>query len=299
MSDKLLNSDNVHSLNFNNSLNKFSQIIQNFNKINIKEIEPTVKNISKNVFDGDLSIVVDGLVDFIFKELNEGIYKEIICKNFINFMNDHNIIIQEIYNYLLNNQNNSNSIYLLGYFNYYGIEVNINQQKASESYLKAMELKNNVAQLELAEMYIYGNGVDKNCNKAFELTKELAENGIPNAINKLGFCYENGIGTNINLEKAFEFYQKATDLGNSNGVNNLAYCYYNGAGTDVNKQKGFDLYKKAANMNNDLAQYNLALTYETGNAIEKNMEQAIFWYKKSAEQGYLYAQKKLKILSKK
>ncbi|EXX51766.1 uncharacterized protein OCT59_015916 [Rhizophagus irregularis] len=296
MSDKqLLNTDIIYSFNINNSLNEFSQIIQNFNKINIKEIKPTIKN---SIFDGDLSIIIDEMVNFIFKELNEGIYKEIINKNFINFMNDHEIIPKEIYNYILNDQNNSNSIYLLGYFNYYGIEVNINQQRAFELYQKSMKLKNHVAQLELAEMYIYGIGVNKNHDKAFELTKELADIGIPNAINKIGYCYENGIGTNINKKKTFEFYKEAADLGNSNGINNLAYCHYNGIGTIVDKQKGFELYKKAANLKNDLAQYNLAFMYETGNGIEENIEQAVYWYKKSAEQGYLNAQNKLKMLPK-
>src|SRR4051794_26430767 len=117
MSDKQINSESIIcSLNNNNSLYEFSQIIQNFNKIIIKEMEPTIKNINNNIFDGDLNIVVDELVNFIFKELNEGIFKEIIYQNFIKFMNNNKIIPKEIYNYLLNNQYNSNSIYLLGYF---------------------------------------------------------------------------------------------------------------------------------------------------------------------------------------
>ena len=73
-----LNSNSVDSSSTNNSLCEFSQIIQNFDKLNIKEIEPTTKNINKYIFEGDLSIVIDELVNLIFKELNEGKDKKII-----------------------------------------------------------------------------------------------------------------------------------------------------------------------------------------------------------------------------
>src|SRR6266536_5274576 len=101
MSDVRLNSDNVDSLSTNNSLNEFSQIIQNFDKINIKEIEPTTKNINKHIFEGDLSIVIDELVNLIFKGLNEGKNDEIKKQNVLNHINSHKIISQEIYNWLL------------------------------------------------------------------------------------------------------------------------------------------------------------------------------------------------------
>ncbi|GBC06383.1 hypothetical protein RclHR1_00680027 [Rhizophagus clarus] len=296
--------DDISSSNINDSLYEISQIIQNFNKINIKGIEPTTTNINKNIFDQDLSIVIEELVGLILKELNEGVYNEVIKKHVINFIIDHGIISQEIYNYLLNNQNNSNFIYLLGYFYYHGIETNIDMQKAYELYQKAIKLNNNnvVARLDLAEMYILGKGVESNQinrNKAFELSKKLAEEGIPNAINKLGYCYEKGIGTYADWQKAFEFYQKAAELGNSTGINNYGYCYYNGIGIDVNKQKGFELYQKGAKLNNYIAQYNLASMYENGNGIIKDIDQAIYWYKKSAEQGYNYAQDKVEMLSEK
>ncbi|GES74739.1 kinase-like domain-containing protein [Rhizophagus clarus] len=220
MTDKQIIPDSVCILNINNSLHEFSHIIQNFDKINVKEIEPTI------IFNEDLGIVIDELINFIFKELNEEICDDnIINKKFINFMNNHEIIPREIYNYLLYDQNNSNSIYLLGYFNYYGIEVNINQQRAFELYQKAMKLKNDVAQLELAAMYIYGNDiVNKNYNEGFKLIKELADKGIPNAINKLGLCYESGQynlasmyeignGTEKNMEQAIYWYKKSAEQG--------------------------------------------------------------------------------------
>src|SRR6266498_1945897 len=154
----------------------------NMNDMNIKEIEPSTKNISEYIFEGDLSIVINELVNLIFKESNEGKDEEIIKQHVLNYINDHKITSQEIYHWLMNNQNNSNSIYLFGYFYYYGIEIDFNKQKAIELYQKAAELENSVAQLELAYRYTHGIGIKKNNNKAFELSKKLAERGCAGGI---------------------------------------------------------------------------------------------------------------------
>jgi TPR repeat protein len=288
-----LNSNNIDFSNTDNS--EFFQIIKNFDKTNIKEIEPTTKNINEHIFEEDLSIVVDELVNLILKKLNEGTSEMVIKQHVLNYItNKHKIILQEICNWLLNNQNNSNSIYLFGYFNYHGIGIDVNKRKAIGIYHKAAKLENYVAQLDLASIYIHGKGgVDGNPKYVFKLSKKLAEKGIPNAINRLGFCYNKGIGTYINKQKAFESYKKAADLGNATGINNLGCCYSSGIGTDVNKQKAFEFYQKAANLGNYLGQYNVAAMYEYGDAVKEDINQAIFWYKKSADQEYDLAQKKL------
>ncbi|CAB4441033.1 unnamed protein product [Rhizophagus irregularis] len=136
----------------------------------------------------------------------------VIRRYILNYFNNQEIKLQEIYNWLLNNNNNnqndSNSIYLLGYFNYHGIITCTNKHKAYELYQKAVELENVVAQLVLASIYIEGKGIKKNYNKAFELSKKLAKVGNPNGINRLGYCYSMGIGTEINMKKAFNYIKK-------------------------------------------------------------------------------------------
>ncbi|EXX50442.1 uncharacterized protein OCT59_023895 [Rhizophagus irregularis] len=330
--------DNNH--NNNNDLFKESQkiIIQNFDKIYLKEIketEPTIQYIHKNISEEDLGIVIDELMKFYLQCLNKGKEEYVIRRYILNYFNNQEIKLQEIYNWLLNNNNNnqndSNSIYLLGYFNYHGIITCTNKHKAYELYQKAVELENVVAQLVLASIYIEGKGIKKNYNKAFELSKKLAKVGNPNGINRLGYCYSMGIGTEINMKKAFKLYQKAADLGNiraqcnlinlyldgdgtekdynkafelakksaedhSDGMNLLGYCYNNGIGTNIDKKKAFELFQEAAKLECCDAQYNLALMYEDGEGIKQNIDQAIYWYKKSANQGFQSAQNKLKYL---
>src|SRR6266516_3230281 len=132
MFDKLVNN--------NNSLvcGELSQIIQNFNKIDIKKIGPTNQDIKETIFED----IIDELVNLYFGEVNKGreenIRKQFVCDYFNNYMTN----LQEVYNWILNNQTSSNSIYLLGYFNYHGIGTNINKKNAIGLYQKAATLKN-------------------------------------------------------------------------------------------------------------------------------------------------------------
>jgi TPR repeat protein len=311
----------------------YTHIIQNFDKINIKEIEPTVQNICEGIFEEDLSFVIDKLIDIYFKEINEGKEENVRKQNVLGYFNKCKINLQEVYNWLLNNQNNSNSIYLLGYFKYHGIVTDINRQEAFELYKKAGALENHVAQFHLVYLYKTGEVCDKDYNIAFELSKKLAEKGYLGGLNLLGYCYCSGIGTDIDMQKSFDLYQKAADLGNpkaqynlavmyedggfvkndlkafklskksaesgySGGIMMLGYCYQCGIGVYVDKQKAFELYQEAANLGNSIAQYNLAMMYHYGNGIEENTNKAIYWYKKSASQGFHGAQNKLNELLK-
>jgi TPR repeat protein len=157
-----LNLNNVNSLNTQISL---SQIIQSFNKIDIKEKEPTTQNI-EIIFN-----VVDDLINLCFEEVNEGKEVIVIKQCVIDYINNHKLEIHELFDWLLNNQNDSNPIYLLGFFNYHGIIVNVNRLRAFNLYRKATNLGNIMAQYNITKMYIDGTGYNKNYNKALNCLK--------------------------------------------------------------------------------------------------------------------------------
>ncbi|EXX69381.1 Ste7p [Rhizophagus irregularis DAOM 197198w] len=261
---------------------EMSQVIENFNKMRIEEIEPSMS--SNNNFD----IIVNEII--LLLENTEIVRKK---HEVINYLNNHNITSQEFYAWLLNNQNDSNSIFLLGVFNHFGIEVNVDKQKAFELYQNAVNSGNVFGITSLGYCYDEGIGISVDQQKAFELYQEAANLGNPRGIFNLGYCYQYGTGTYIDEQKAFELYQMAANLGILSGICNLGYCYDNGIGTNINIQKAFELYQKAANLGNSDAQYNLALMYETGEGIKKDINQAIYWYKKSVKQGDQDAQDKL------
>src|SRR6266542_3834668 len=183
--------------------------IQNFFKVDIREIKPKTQDIKETIFEEDLSIIIDELVNLYFEEvINKGKIKNERKQFVLDYFNSYKINLQEIYNWLLNNQTRSNFIYFLGHFNYYGVGIDISMINAFELYQKAAELENILAKYELTLMYIYGEGIDKDYNKAFELSKKLAKKEYSIGINLLGYCHEDGVGTEINVQKAFELYKK-------------------------------------------------------------------------------------------
>ncbi|RIA93089.1 hypothetical protein C1645_722869, partial [Glomus cerebriforme] len=207
-------------------------------------------------------------------------------RNILNYLNDHNLTLQEIYNWLINNQNNSNAIVLLGDFNNSGIGTSIDKQKAFELYQKAANLENAIGINSLGYCYQYGIGTRINKQKAFELYQKAANLGNAIGIKSLGYCYQYGIGTIVDKQKAFVLYQKAADLGNSFGIKNLAdYCYRIGIGISIDKQKTFELYQKAADLGNSSGIYSLGYCYENGIGASIDKQKAYELYQKAANLG--------------
>ncbi|PKK69043.1 kinase-like protein [Rhizophagus irregularis] len=286
----------------------------------------------KFINETNYSMIVDKMV-ILFDKIEEK--KENEKQIILNYLKNHNIIPIEFYDWLLSNQDNSNSNYivLLGEFNYLGIETDINESRAFELYQKAANLENISGINNLGYFYRNGIGVIPNKKRAFELYQRAADLGSISGMNNLGYCYENGIGVSPSGKQAFKLYEKAANLGNTYGMKNLGDCYYykigtkideqrtfellqeaanlgntsgmndlghsyrHGIGTNVDKEKAFECYQKAADLENCVAQYNLAFMYEKGEGTEKNLDKAIYWYKKSAEQDQ-DAQMKLKQLLK-
>jgi TPR repeat protein len=324
------------SLSNNNSelQGKLSQLIQNFNKIIIKEIDPTVlsNEREKLLFEEGFNRMVDEINDLIFKLNNKGIEKEFEKQKIIEYLNNNNINSQEIYNWLLYNQNGSNAIFLLGYFNYYGIITSENEKKAFNLLIDATEKNHILAQYFVAFCYKDGYGTIKNEKLAFKYFEKVANKNYAMGQLEIGVCFKYGIGINEDSKKAFYWYEKAANNGNIiamcnlgiryengdeveedynkafvlfkqsaeggylDGIVMLGYCYSNGVGTKIDKQKAFELYQHAANLGDDVAQNNLAVMYEKGDGITKDISKAIYWYEESAKQGYGLAKSNLKIL---
>ncbi|CAI2177922.1 8907_t:CDS:2, partial [Funneliformis geosporum] len=307
------------------SQGELNRVIQNLDQMGSKEIIEAFEEHESISEEEDLNNVIDEIVSFIFNITNEGKELRIRNQHVFDYFNNQYITSQEILNWLLRNQNNPNNIFLLGYFNYFGIEICEDDKKAFNLFFNASNQNHKLAHFFVGECYRYGNGTKKNEQLAFEYYKKLANrncaaaqlqisycyekgigikkdvkkaiywyqkaahNGNIVAIYNLGNCYRNGIGVNKNYHKAFKLYKKSAKNGCLSGITMVGYCYHRGKGTIVDKRNAFDLFYKAANLGDGIAQYNLGIMYEKGDGIKKNMELATYWYK----QGYQNAQNRL------
>ncbi|CAB4413990.1 unnamed protein product [Rhizophagus irregularis] len=262
----------------NSLYGELSQLIQNFNMMNVKDLESLIS--SSNQFENSFNTIVNDIVRYLYVDSIK-VGKQKIP----NYLNNNNIPLQEFNNILLNNQNDSNSLVLLRDFNRLGIGINMFMQEAFELYQKAADLGNVYGICNLGYCYENGIGTDIDKKKAFKFYQKAANLRNADGINNLGNCYRRGIGTNIDKKKAFGLYQNSAGLGNAGGMFNLGYCYQNGIGTDIDKKKAFELYQKAAVLGNSSGINNLGYCYENGIGTDIDHKKAFELYQKAADLG--------------
>jgi TPR repeat protein len=136
-----------------------------------------------------------------------------------------------------------------------------NHKIALNWYKKAVETGSIDALFEIAEAYIFGNGIEKDRTKAFKYCKKAALKGHKYAQFELGSFYNYGIQCKctINKSKALEWYKKAAE----NGLIEAYYC--------------------------------IGMFYEEKNLINK----AIKWYFLPAKENHVNAQNRMGMCYKK
>ncbi|GBC01039.1 hypothetical protein RclHR1_04040009 [Rhizophagus clarus] len=262
-------------------------VISNLRELNNKMINITT---SPPNFDSIVTKIVDHFSTIIVES------KKSAKRRINNYLYECNITSQEIYDFISSNQDNSDSIVLLGIFNYLGIGTKVNMSKAFNLCQKAADLGNVFGINHLGHFYQLGIGTKVNKKKTFELYQKSANLGSTIGMNNLGYCYENRVGIRVDKKKALELYHEAARLGNVSGMNDLGRCYQLGIGIDVDKKEAITLYKRAAELGNWVSQYNLAYMYEEGEGTTKNVNEAIYWYEKAALQGDQESLNKLRYL---
>ncbi|CAB4438159.1 unnamed protein product [Rhizophagus irregularis] len=199
------------SINGLGSQRELSKLIQNFNKMNTKEIDPMIvlNHILALYFVADCYLHGHGTTKN--KKLAFKYYEKVANKNFARGQLE------------------------IGYCYENGIGINIDLKKAIYWYEKAANNGNMMAIHNLSIHYLNGNGVEKDHNKAFELSTQSAEGGHPafelyqNAANlgemtaqcNLGIMYEFGNGITIDIDKAIHWYRKASKQGHIKAQNRL------------------------------------------------------------------------------
>ncbi|GET58366.1 kinase-like domain-containing protein [Rhizophagus irregularis DAOM 181602=DAOM 197198] len=238
-----------------------------------------------------------------------------------------NLIFKEdIYDWLLHNQDNTNYTFLLGYFNYRGIGTIKHDWKAFNLFFSASEQDHISAQYHVGLYYEVGNETAKDEKLAFELYENVAKNNYAAGEYKIGCFYEKGIDIKNDIDQAIFWYEKASNNGNiraqynlaslykdgniverdktkafklfeksaegkySNGINMLGYCYNVGIGTEIDRKMAFELYQSAADLGNTYGINNLGRCYQYGIGTNVDKHKALELYQKAAKLGNNKAQ---------
>lgn len=186
----------------------------------------------------------------------------------------------------------------------YGVEQNFNQSKywyisAAEDYRMEAEKGDLRKQCELADMYMcsdYGNGLEQDVYKAYDLYKDAADKGYVHALYKLGCMYEcgSGYGFTEDKPKAYAYYKQAAEQEDVAAMSTLCWrIWFNITSGDKVKCDCEEMLKwalKGAEHNDDSCQLLLGCMYHSGIAVKQDVDEAKKWFYKAATRGDVDAQ---------
>jgi TPR repeat protein len=144
------------------------------------------------------------------------------------------------------------------------------------------------AQTNIGEMFLRGEGVEKDRDVAIYWFRRAAARDFPEAEYRLGRTY---LGNDN--EEAAHWFKEAASHGHVPSLNHLATLYEQGQGVAKNLGEAFRLRRQAASSGNMVAEAMVATMYADGKGVPRDDREAAKWYRKSADQGYFFAQSRL------
>ncbi|CAG8566925.1 18302_t:CDS:2 [Dentiscutata erythropus] len=246
---------------------------EEFIKNSFEYIKINIKLNAAAVGQDEMSLFVNNLYSIFSKLFNEGkSVNDIITK----FISQNNKTNEEVFQWLLANNNHSKYTCLLGLF--YRWNIGTAENNNISTLIDAANKGDAIAQYFVGRCYSEGWNTDKDKKKAIEWYTKAADNECAVAEHILGeYYYKLGKYT-----KAFDFLKRAVENGNFKALNTLGLCYQRGQGTDTNVVEGFKSFGKAAIWGLPISQYELGNCYEYGIGTEINLDQALYWYQKAA-----------------
>lgn len=172
--------------------------------------------------------------------------------------------------------------FLLGEHYETGEGVTKDMKRAVELYETAAKAEYKPAQSKLGYLYKSDNDI-ANPQRSLYWNNKAADNGDMRALCNLGLAYEFGNGVEKNEKKAFELYKQSARLGYDRGMYNLAFCYMRGLGTTEDHWQAAQYFEKAAQKGHVEAMYNIGVMYLNGDGVNKDMKRAAEWFYRAAQ----------------
>lgn len=171
--------------------------------------------------------------------------------------------------------------------------VELDFAKAAEWYQKAADVGYPASQVNLANLYRDGRGVERSNARAAEYLLLAVEQNYDVAMVALGSMYLEGTGVARNEQKGLEMLREGISRGVVTGHYYLGRAYEQGQGVARDFGKAMDHYRQAALQGHAASQGALGYLYRKGLGVEKDFIEAVKWYSLAAEQGDVIAANRL------
>lgn len=158
-----------------------------------------------------------------------------------------------------------------------------------------------MAQNTIGRMYLQGQGVPTNPDKALILFRKAAKQGLPNAKNNLGVMYAAGNVVPQDYRQAILWFREAADQGFILAMNNLADMYEHGLGVKPDHTEADNWRKKSQGTGSVTESTPIVIETVGKKEYEKGLEfyyewdfaRAADWFQQAARKGHPEAQLKL------
>ena len=141
------------------------------------------------------------------------------------------------------------------------------------------------AQHDLALAYLTGSAGTQNPERAGELLREAAIQGLPGAQYNLAVLYETGQGVRQDDVRALLWYHSAAEQGHPNAQYNLGVMYAEGRGIPLNFGEAARWFQAAAKQGMARALYNLAVMTDEGLGVPQDKKKALELFAEAADAG--------------
>ena len=160
------------------------------------------------------------------------------------------------------------------------------QAQSIEALRDSMAAGNLNSQVDLALLYLFGEGVEQDTEKAMSLIRDAADKGNRYGELWMGICYRDSYGVENDYDEAFRWFMSSAQKGNISAMGMLGEAYKYGQGTEQDLDKAIYYYEQGAAGGDALSQCKLGQQYLVGDGVELNWEKSFDLLKQSAEQSY-------------
>ena len=189
---------------------------------------------------------------------------------------------------------------------YTGVAGRVDDARAHELMLEALEDPGPVTQMWLARCYSRGRMEFERdearagalASSIIEEIQRLAEDGLTEAVFLMGTAYDEALGRPEDPALAAAWFHRAADQGHVLAQHNIGNAYFAGRGVPQSDTMAVYWWTKAATAGDAIPQLRLATMYEQGRGVDVDLSEARRWYTRSAERGNRAAQEALERLGR-
>jgi hypothetical protein len=153
-------------------------------------------------------------------------------------------------------------------------------------------------QYEAGQLYVTGDGLPRDRDKAFALYLAAARQGYYKAYYHVGRMYSLGQGTARDPAEAARWLRKAVEEGDPEpeAWNLLGLAYGDGEGVEQDPVWAAKCFRRAAEGGSANGQANLGVVYELGFGLAADQSLALYWYGQAAGEGHPAARERVEAL---